>query len=189
MSLHWLNNEEDIDFLESQLTETDKKIFNEVYKIFKNISSNWDAIFLSFLLSISKDENTKKYESFSQSEWLKKEMLDKAIWYIRENIELILENKKWGENYLSEEDKEIEEIKNLDVIKYISKKYTKISIDELIENLIDFDIYELEDWFTSKRLKKAKDIFLNSQWIFELLDEISDKNLITDNFKPRIDFI
>jgi len=166
-------SEEDLEIYEN-LSTTFKSQFSKYYKIFKEANIKIiDNIFIDFLSKLTEKEILK---FSSKIEWISKKWLTNLSNEIKNKV-----NKIFEEN--------VEEYEKMTIILYLLDKYKNLSIEEIIESLEEYDISELEDWFINKRLKKAKDLFLSNQWIFELLDEISDKNLVSGNFEPRIDFI
>ena len=83
-------NDDDFDTkkLKNELSEKDRKKFTKVYKIFRDMSDNWDWLFLNFLIEISKNE--KKYKKFLWEKWFNQETLNSVINSVISNIDKVL---------------------------------------------------------------------------------------------------
>jgi hypothetical protein len=130
-----LNNEWDIVSLIQLISKEEAGIFNTIYRIFRSISKNWDTIFLSFLLRISKEENINEYNKFLNNKWFWKKYLDTTIKLVKDNIEKVLENKKYRTN---------EKKKNNDKKDILNNDITTKILNDLLLEIHDIKITSSE---------------------------------------------
>jgi len=191
-----LNNDWDLKYLKSLLEGNDKIILRRVHKVFRDLSDNGDLIFLSFILKISEPENIEFYDKFLNNKWFWKESLDKVIWYVTDNIDIILENKKKikseSKNKIKPETKnkirsnkkkekkeasfEIEKVRKLSKSSFVfdlKKEWLKKRIWFLSFREIKNNIYYIDGFSVDDDLKR--------QWLGgKLMEEF--KNYLWDNW-------